>query len=214
MLVSIVALGLSQGTFDLTQMGTSGSVAMFLGFAIAFGIKAPLWPFHGWLPDAYRESSPEVAAILSGVISKTAAYGFLRIALPIFPEPVETMRDTILVLAAIGLVYGSLLAFRAARLPRRDRILEPGADVPDPDRALRRQRLRRSGRAAPDDQPRPHLGGPVPAGGLHRAPHRDRPVRAARRHGARETHPGDDPDHDRGDRARGARLLARSPPSS
>ena len=96
--------------------------------------------------------------MLSGVISKTAAYGFLRIALPIFPEPVATMRDTILVLAAIGLVYGSLLAFRAARLPRRDRVLEPGADVPDRDRALRRQRLGRPGRAAPDGQPRPHLG--------------------------------------------------------
>jgi NADH-quinone oxidoreductase subunit M len=116
MLVAIVALGLSQGTFDLTQMGTSGSVVMFLGFAIAFAIKAPLWPFHGWLPDAYRESPPEVAALLSGVISKTAAYGFLRITLPVFPEPVETMRDTILVLAAIGLVYASLLAFRAPDL--------------------------------------------------------------------------------------------------
>jgi NADH-quinone oxidoreductase subunit M len=113
MLVAIVALGLSQNTFDMTEMGTSASLVTFLGFAIAFGIKAPLWPFHGWLPDAYREAPPEVAAMLSGVISKTAAYGFLRITLPIFPEPVSTMRDTILVLAAIGLVYGSLLAFRA-----------------------------------------------------------------------------------------------------
>ena len=113
MLVAVVALGLEQGTFDLTAMGTSGSVVTFLGFAIAFGIKAPLWPFHGWLPDAYREAPPEVSALLSGVISKTAAYGFLRIALPIFPEPVVTLRDTMLVLAAIGLVYGSLLAFRA-----------------------------------------------------------------------------------------------------
>jgi NADH-quinone oxidoreductase subunit M len=112
MLVAIIALGLTQGTFDLTEMGTSGSVVTFLGFAIAFGIKAPIWPFHGWLPDAYREAPPEVSAVLSGVISKTAAYGFLRITLPIFPEPVATMRDTILVLAAIGLVYGSLLAFR------------------------------------------------------------------------------------------------------
>ena len=112
MLVAIVALGLSQGTFDLTQMGTSGSLVTFLGFAIAFGIKAPIWPLHGWLPDAYRTAPPEVSAVLSGVISKTAAYGFLRITLPIFPEPVATMRDTILVLCAIGLVYGSLLAFR------------------------------------------------------------------------------------------------------
>ncbi len=112
MLVAIVAFGLVEGTFDLTEMGTSGSLAIFLGFAIAFAIKAPLWPFHGWLPDAYRQAPPEVAAVLSGLISKTAAYGFLRIALPSFPGPVADMRATVLVLASIGLVYGSLLAFR------------------------------------------------------------------------------------------------------
>ena len=112
MLVAIVALGLSAGHVRPDADGHERQLVMFLGFAIAFGIKAPIWPFHGWLPDAYRESPPEVAAVLSGVISKTAAYGFLLIALPIFPEPVETMRDTILVLASIGLVYGSLLAFR------------------------------------------------------------------------------------------------------
>jgi len=112
MLVAIVVLGLQKGTFDLTQLGTSGSVVMFLGFAVAFAIKAPLWPFHGWLPDAYRQAPPEVSAILSGVISKTAAYGFIRIALPTFPGPVADLRVTVLVLASIGLVYGSLLAFR------------------------------------------------------------------------------------------------------
>jgi NADH-quinone oxidoreductase subunit M len=112
MLVAIVALGLTNGTFDLTRIGTSSSVVMFLGFAVAFGIKAPVWPLHGWLPDAYREAPAEVSAVLSGVISKTAAYGFLRIAIPIFPEPVAELRDTILVLASIGLIYGSLLAFR------------------------------------------------------------------------------------------------------
>ena len=112
MLVAIVALGLTNGTFDMTRIGTSSSVVMFLGFAIAFGIKAPVWPFHGWLPGAYREAPPEVAAVLSGVVSKTAAYGFLRIAITYFPEPVDELRVTILVLASIGLVYGSLLAFR------------------------------------------------------------------------------------------------------
>jgi NADH-quinone oxidoreductase subunit M len=112
MLVAIIALGLQKGTFDLTEIGTSGSLVIFLGFALAFSIKAPVWPFHGWLPDAYREAPAEVSAVLSGVISKTAAYGFLRIAIPLFPEPVADMRNTILVLASIGLVYGSLLAFR------------------------------------------------------------------------------------------------------
>ena len=76
-------------------------------------MKAPLFPFHGWLPDAYRESSPEVAGLLSGVISKVAAYGFLRIAIAKFPEPADNWQTVILVLASIGLVYGSLLAFRA-----------------------------------------------------------------------------------------------------
>ena len=112
MLVAIVALGLTEGTFDLTRIGTSGSLVMFLGFAVAFGVKAPVWPLHGWLPDAYREAPPEVSAVLSGVISKTAAYGLLRIAIPVFPEPVEDMQVAILALASIGLVYGSLLAFR------------------------------------------------------------------------------------------------------
>ena len=113
MLAAIVVFGLQQGTFDLTRMGTSSNDWLFLGFAIAFAVKAPIWPFHGWLPDAYRESPPEVAGLLSGVISKVAVYGFLRIAIAKFPEPTHHFRDTILGLAAIGLVYGSLLAFRA-----------------------------------------------------------------------------------------------------
>jgi NADH-quinone oxidoreductase subunit M len=113
MLVSVVALGLSAGTFDMQEIGQSGSTWIFLGFAAAFAVKAPIWPFHGWLPDTYRESPPEVAAILSGVISKAATYGFLRIALVFFPSVVADWRTPVLVLATIGLVYGSLLAFRA-----------------------------------------------------------------------------------------------------
>jgi NADH-quinone oxidoreductase subunit M len=113
MLASIVVYGLSQNTFDLVQIGQSSSDWIFLGFVAAFAIKAPLFPLHGWLPDAYRESSPEVAAILSGVVSKAAAYGFLRIAITKFPEPAQHYRVPILALAAIGLIYGSLLAFRA-----------------------------------------------------------------------------------------------------
>ncbi|MFN2466605.1 MAG: NuoM family protein [Gaiellaceae bacterium] len=113
MLAAIIAIGLKQGTFDLLEGSGSSSTLIFLGFAAAFAVKAPLFPFHGWLPDAYRESPPEVAAVLSGVISKTAAYGFLRIAIARFPEPVQDFRVPILVLAAVGLVYGSLIAFRA-----------------------------------------------------------------------------------------------------
>jgi NADH-quinone oxidoreductase subunit M len=113
MLVSIIALGLANGTFDMTLLSRSDNTWIFLGFMVAFAIKAPIFPFHGWLPDAYREAPAEVSALLSGVVSKTAAYGLLRIVLPTFPEPVADWRTVVLALAAIGLVYGSLLAFRA-----------------------------------------------------------------------------------------------------
>ena len=113
MLIAVIALGLSRGTFDMEQLGTSGSAWIFLGFVAAFAVKAPIWPFHGWLPDAYREAPAEVSAVLSGVISKAAAYGLIRIALPTFPDPVVDWRVPILVLASIGLIYGSVLAFRA-----------------------------------------------------------------------------------------------------
>src|SRR6187200_1043580 len=113
MLASIIVLGISQGTFDLTATWQSSSDWIFLGFVAAFAVKAPLFPFHGWLPDAYRESPAEVSAVLSGVVSKAAAFGFLRICFSLFPAGVQDFRTPILVLAAIGLVYGSLLAFRA-----------------------------------------------------------------------------------------------------
>jgi NADH-quinone oxidoreductase subunit M len=112
MLASIVAFGITQGTFSLAESGASDNVWIFLGFLAAFAVKAPLFPFHGWLRAAYTESTPEVAALLSGVVSKTAVLGLVWIVLPHFPEPVDDFREVILVLAAAGLVYGSLLAFR------------------------------------------------------------------------------------------------------
>jgi NADH-quinone oxidoreductase subunit M len=116
MLAAIVVYGLQAGTFDLVEIGQSTNTWIFLGFLAAFLIKSPLFPFHGWLPDAYRESSPEVSAVLSGVVSKAGLYGLLRIAIPKFPEPFSDFRVALLVLASITLVYGSLIAFRAPDL--------------------------------------------------------------------------------------------------
>ncbi len=112
MLASIVAFGLSQGTFSLIDSGTSSNEWVFLGFAVAFAVKAPLLPFHGWIRAAYTEAPPEVAALLSGVVSKAAVFGFIWIVLRHFPGPADEWRPVILVLAALGLLYGSLLAFR------------------------------------------------------------------------------------------------------
>ncbi len=114
MLAALIVYGLQVGTFDLVDGPTSASRWIFLGFMFAFVIKSPLVPFHGWLPDAYREAPPEVSAVLSGVVAKAGVYGMLRIAITKFPDPTAYYRTTILVLAATSLVYGSLLAFRSA----------------------------------------------------------------------------------------------------
>jgi len=112
MLASIIAFGISQGTFELADLGTSSNDWIFLGFLVAFFVKAPLLPFHGWLRLSYTEATPEVAAILSGVVSKAAVFGLVWIVLPHFPGPVDDLRGLALVLAAATLVYGSVLAFR------------------------------------------------------------------------------------------------------
>jgi NADH-quinone oxidoreductase subunit M len=112
MLASIIAFGISQGTFALADLGTSSNDWIFLGFLAAFFVKAPLLPFHGWLRISYTEAPPEIAAILSGVVSKAAVFGLVWIVLPHFPEPVDDLRGLVLVLAAATLAYGSVLAFR------------------------------------------------------------------------------------------------------
>jgi NADH-quinone oxidoreductase subunit M len=113
MLAAIVVYGVSEGTFSLVEGGASTNDWLFLGFVAAFAVKAPLFPLHGWLPDAYRESSAEVSAVLSGVVSKAAGYGFLAIAVAKFPQPAEDLQPLVLGLATAGLIYGSFLAFRA-----------------------------------------------------------------------------------------------------
>jgi NADH-quinone oxidoreductase subunit M len=96
--------------------GPSTNTWLFLGFVVAFAIKSPLFPFHGWLPITYRESPPEVSAVLSGIVSKAGLYGILRIAIAKFPSVAHDWKVVFLVLASITLVYGSLLAFRAPDL--------------------------------------------------------------------------------------------------
>ena len=71
----------------------------------------PLFPFHGWMPDAYRTMPLPVLAIFSGVLSKVAAYGFLRIVLPLFPDAAKDFQSLILILALLSILYGSAQAF-------------------------------------------------------------------------------------------------------
>ena len=66
---------------------------IFLCFAAAFLVKMPAFPFHGWMPDGYRAMPLPVLAVFSGVLSKVAAYGFLRIVLPLFPDAARALPD-------------------------------------------------------------------------------------------------------------------------
>jgi NADH-quinone oxidoreductase subunit M len=84
---------------------------IFTAFALAFLIKMPLFPFHGWMPDAYRAMPLPALAIFSGVLSKVAAYGFLRIVMPLFPDAAQEFQSLILILALLSIVYGSAQAF-------------------------------------------------------------------------------------------------------
>jgi NADH-quinone oxidoreductase subunit M len=114
MLVAIATLGVEGGSFDLATLTSQGrdSTWLFLAFAAAFCIKAPMFPLHGWLPAAYRQSTPEVTALLSGVVSKAGAYGLIRFAVPLFPQTAYDWRWVFLGLGLAGLLYASLVAFR------------------------------------------------------------------------------------------------------
>jgi NADH-quinone oxidoreductase subunit M len=84
---------------------------IFLCFAAAFLVKMPAFPLHGWMPDGYRNMPLPVLAVFSGVLSKVAAYGFLRVSLPLFPEAALNFQDLLLVIALISILYGSVMAF-------------------------------------------------------------------------------------------------------
>ena len=80
-------------------------------FAAAFLIKMPAFLVHGWLPDAYRAAPLPVLALLSGVLSKVGAYGFLRVALPLYPQATVHFQELILVIGVASILYGSVMAF-------------------------------------------------------------------------------------------------------
>ncbi len=84
---------------------------LFAAFALAFLIKMPAFPFHGWMPDAYRTMPLPALAFFSGVVSKVAAYGFLKLVLPLFPAATEDFNTILLILAILSILYGSLQAF-------------------------------------------------------------------------------------------------------
>lgn len=102
-------------TFDLTQLATleidnQTENFLFLGFFIAFAIKAPLWPFHTWLPDAAKAATPGTSVLLLGVLDKVGTYGMIRFCIQLFPDASKTFTPAIITLAVISIIYGAFMA--------------------------------------------------------------------------------------------------------
>lgn len=94
------------------------SVLIFGGVLLGFAVKAPMMPFHTWLPGTYAEASSPVTMLLTGVMSKMGVYGFLRILLPIFPDQMQALRTPLLVLAVVTIVFSACAAFAQKDLKR------------------------------------------------------------------------------------------------
>jgi NADH-quinone oxidoreductase subunit M len=90
----------------------------FLAFFLAFAIKVPMFPFHTWLPDAHTEAPTAGSVILAGVLLKLGGYGFIRFALPLFPDAAQTLAPAIIVLSLIAIVYGAIVALVQPDLKR------------------------------------------------------------------------------------------------
>ena len=128
MLGSIIALYVMSGaqgghTFDLAalsqlKMSSMTQNLLFLGFFIAFAIKAPLWPLHTWLPDAADSATPGTSVLLLGVLDKVGTFGMIRYCLTLFPDASKTFTPVILVLAVISIIYGAILAIGQRDLKR------------------------------------------------------------------------------------------------
>lgn len=116
MLVAILFMGITGGTFDLERLAAQNSLwsantLLFLAFAIAFVIKVPLFPFHSWLPDAHTEAPTPGSVILAAVLLKMGAYGLIRFNLSLFPEVSRQLAPLMIALAVIGILYGAIVAF-------------------------------------------------------------------------------------------------------
>lgn len=110
-------------TFDVTEL-TALNIDpnlqrwLFLGFFIAFAIKAPMWPLHTWLPDAASAATPGTSILLIGVLDKVGTFGMIRYCLPLFPDAAHYFTPTIVVLAVISIIYGAILAIGQKDLKR------------------------------------------------------------------------------------------------
>jgi len=119
MLVAVIALyqqgpGGSHGFLvdQLTGLHMSQTTErwLFVGFFLAFAIKAPMWPVHTWLPDAASEARPATAVLLVGVLDKVGTFGMIRFCLQLFPNASKWATPVVIVLAVISILYAAMVA--------------------------------------------------------------------------------------------------------
>jgi NADH-quinone oxidoreductase subunit M len=119
----VVSANAGNGTFlfgELTKLHIEPTTAkwLFLGFFIAFAIKAPLVPFHTWLPDAAGQAPAGAAVLLVGVLDKVGTYGMLRFCIELFPGAAKWFTPVVLTLSVIGIIYGAVLAIGQVDIKR------------------------------------------------------------------------------------------------
>lgn len=112
------ALTFSYSVLQTTSMSHGAAVWLFVAFAIAFGVKSPIWPLHTWSPITYAEAPPGGSIELSGLLAKLGSYGLLRFAVGLFPLALSSVRPWMLTLAVIGILYGSFVACATKDLKR------------------------------------------------------------------------------------------------
>ena len=100
------------------QIPPGAMLLLFAGFTLAFAIKAPLWPFHTWLPGAAVAATPASAVLMMAVIDKVGTFAMLRYSLPLFPEAAQTAAPVLITLAVISVIYGGLMAIAQTDLLR------------------------------------------------------------------------------------------------
>ena len=111
-------LTFSLTALEHTHLSSATGILLFCAFTAAFAIKAPLFPFHTWSPDAYTEAPAGGSVILAGVLAKLGTYGLIRFDLNLFPQASRTLAPLILTLAVIGIVYGAVVACAQRDLKR------------------------------------------------------------------------------------------------
>ncbi len=126
MLVGILALGYSAGTFDIVELGRMGPLqdpiipasAIFFLIMAAFLVKLPIVPFHTWLPDAHSDAPTAVSVLLAGVLLKMGGYGMIRLGVQILPEVAKDYATLFAFIAAVNVVYGAFITLRQRDLKR------------------------------------------------------------------------------------------------